>query len=184
MLKEFAEQDMIEQIVLLDKIKDAGRIDLLPELMALYATPRHDRAVDEIVYHTLFALLGQDQQAVLAALAHPAERVRLVAVRRAGQDQVPGALVILTEQLRTTMGAETLAATITAVCQYADPALTDLIVPFIDHDDEVVAASAMHGLVALHGEAGREALLALLARQGSGADALKRAQALSCLKSG
>jgi hypothetical protein len=179
MLRDFSAKDMIEQIVLLDEIKESGRTDLLPELMALYATPQHDQAVDEIIYHTLFALLAQDHEAVKAGLRHPAERVRLVAVRRAGEDLVPGALTILVEQLQTPMAPETLASTIKAVSQYGVPALTELIVPFIDHDDEAVAASAMHGLVALHGASGREALLALLDK--NGASALKRAQALSCL---
>lgn len=180
MLRGFSDKDMIEQIVLLDEIKDSGRVDALPGLMELYATPHHDTAVDEMVYHTLFALLALAHESVILALGHPAERVRLVAVRRAGEDRVPGALTILVEQLSAPMASETLAATIKAVSQYGVPALTELIVPFIDHDDDTVAASAMHALVALHGEAGHEALLALLDK--NRANALKRAQALSCLQ--
>lgn len=186
MLSGFSDKDMIEQIVMLDEIKDSGRTEALPGLMELYARPLTDQAVDEMVYHTLFELLARDHEAVIAGLRHPAERVRLVAVRRAGEDRVPAARSILIEQLQTTMEPETLAATINSLSQYADPALVELITPFIDHEDHAVAASAMHGVVALHGESGRSALQEMIERKeqetsACGVCSLKRAQAMSCL---
>lgn len=153
MLRGFAGKDMIEQIVMLEEIKDNGRVDLLPDLMELYATPQADLAVDEIVYHTLFALLGRDTNALVNALGHGSPRVRLVAVRRAGEDQPPAALPILLDQLKTTAQAELLTAIIFAVSQYHDPALSEALAPFAYHSDDTVAAFAREALEELDDKA-------------------------------
>ena len=182
MLRDFLARDMVEQITLLEEIKESGRHEALPALAELYATPHADQAVDESVYHTLFALLARDGAAVVDCLRHPAERVRLVAVRRAGVDLVPEAKAVLVEQLRTASRPEVLAATIKAVGQFDDPELADLIAPLIDHDDDMVAVEAMQVLVGLKGEAGRRSLQHLVARlsaeAGNGRGSLKLAEAV------
>ena len=155
MLREFNDKDMIEQIVILDEIKESGRIDLLPDLMSLYATPHADQAVEEVIYHTLFALLAKAPDAVIAGLRHSSARVRLVAIHRAGDDQTPAALPILIEQLQTTMNPESLAAIIKALGQFHDPALTGRITPFVNHADDTVAAFARQALESLNNDSER-----------------------------
>lgn len=152
MLRGFNDKDMIEQIVLLDEIKQAGRIDLLPDLMDLYASPHADQAVEEVIYHTLFTILAKAPDAVIAGLRHASERVRLVAVHRAGDDQLRAALPILVEQLQMTTNPESLAAIIKALGQFHDPALTGLITPFVTHTDDTVAAFARQALDPLSGD--------------------------------
>jgi len=149
MLRKFNEKDMIEQIVMLDAIKEAGRVDLLPDLMDLYATPHADQAVEEVIYHTLFTLLAKAPDTVIAGLRHASERVRLVALHRAGDDRIQAARPILVEQLQTTMSPEFLAAIIKALGQFHDPALTGLITPFVNHADDTVAAFARQALDSL-----------------------------------
>ena len=182
MLRDFLDRDMIEQITLLEEIQMSGRNELLPALVDLYATPHADQAVDESVYHALFALLAKDGAAVVACLRHPAERVRLVAMRRAGVDLVPEAKAVLVEQLRTASRPEVLAATIKAVGLFDDPRLADLIAPLIDHGDDMVAVAAMQALVGLKGEEGRQSLQPLVVRlsaeAGNGRGSLKLAEAV------
>ena len=182
MLRDFLDRDMVEQITLLEEIQMSGRIEVLPALAELYATPHADQAVDESVYHALFALLANDGAAVVACLRHPAERVRLVAVRRAGVDLVPEAKDVLVEHLRTASRPEVLAATVKAVGRFDDPGLAPLIAPLIDHGDDMVAVAAMQALVGLKGEAGRQSLRHLVARlsaeAGGGRGSLKLAAAV------
>ncbi len=163
MLRDFLEKDMIEQITLLEEFKTSGRRDVLPALMDLYATPHADQAVDESIYHALFALLAGDGAAVAVGLRHPAERVRLVAVRRAAEDRMPEAKEILVEQLRTARRPELLAAVIMALGRFDDPGLAGLIAPLIEHGDDMVALEAMQVLVGLKGEEGRQCLQHLVA---------------------
>jgi len=152
MLEGFNDKDMILQIVTLDEIKGAGRIDLLPELMNLYATPHADQAVEEVIYHTLFTLLAKAPDAVISGLRHSSERVRQVATRRAGDDRIPAALPILIEQLQITANPESLSAIINALSQFSDPTLAEKITPFVSHADDTVAAFARQALESLsHG---------------------------------
>jgi HEAT repeat protein len=146
MLKGFNELDTIAQIVMLDTIKDTDRVDLLPDLMDLYATPQPDQAVEEIVYYTLFTLLAQAPDATLIGLRHPAERVRLLAIQRAGEDQLPAALPILVQQLQTAMSPAVLDAIIMALSKFHGPDLRRLLTPFLNHEDDMVAAFAQQAL--------------------------------------
>jgi len=146
MLQGFSDKDTIDQIVLLDTIKDTGRVDLLPDLMDLYATPHPDQAVEEIVYYTLVTLLRQAPEALLRGLRHPSERVRLVAIQCGGEEQLPAVFPILVEQLRGTPSPEYLGAIILALSHFHDPALPALIAPFVNHEDDTVAAYARQAM--------------------------------------
>ncbi|MEJ2032383.1 MAG: hypothetical protein P8Y63_04975 [Deltaproteobacteria bacterium] len=69
-LKDFVQKDMIGQITLLEKVKEGGREETLPALLALYAEPLPNQAVDEMVYHTLFEMLATAEKQTVAALRH------------------------------------------------------------------------------------------------------------------
>lgn len=149
MLQGFTEKDTMAQIVILDEIAESDRIDLLPILIELYATPQADQAVEEVAYHTLFTLMAKAPAAILAGLRHPSARVRLVAMRRAAEDQLPAALPILFEQLQATTDTEALAAIIETLGQFRAPGLSDRIAPFAFHTDDTVAAFARQALDSL-----------------------------------
>ncbi|MDA8163596.1 MAG: HEAT repeat domain-containing protein [Desulfobacteraceae bacterium] len=144
-LKDFAGKDMIEQIMLLEEIKESGRREAVPALVALYAEPLADQAVDEMVYHTLFDLLAADEEQTIAALGHQSPRVRLLAVRRAGESGFRGALPVLLEILPAAE-SEVLAETIRALARFRDPAVVDALLPFLRHPDYAVCAWAMRAL--------------------------------------
>lgn len=146
MLQGFSDKDTIDQIVLLDTIKDSGRIDLLPDLMDLYATPHPDQAVEEIVYYSLVTLLRQAPEAILRGLRHPSQRVRLVAIQCGGEEQIAAAFPVLVEQLQAEVSPEFLGAIILALSHFHDPTLPALIAPFVHHPDDTVAAYARQAL--------------------------------------
>ena len=73
LLKDFAQKDMIEQIICLDEIKESRLVEAIPGLWNLYANPLGDQAVDEMVYHTIFDLLAGREQVTIADVRKHAE---------------------------------------------------------------------------------------------------------------
>ncbi|MCK5438250.1 MAG: hypothetical protein KAI90_09550, partial [Desulfobulbaceae bacterium] len=67
-LSDFLNKDMIEQITILDEIKEAGQTDVIPELSDLLANPTGDLAVDEMIYHTMFDMLDGQDDRIIAGL--------------------------------------------------------------------------------------------------------------------
>lgn len=162
MLQGFADKDMIEQITLLDELVESGQAEAVPALLELYATPMADQAVDEMVYHTLYALLAGRPAAVAEGLRSAAGRVRLLAVRRAAADGDAQVLPALVELLTSCRDQELLAEIIRALGSFQEPSLTGRLLPFLTHDDAVVAAWTMNSLVQLNSPAGRAALQELV----------------------
>lgn len=162
LLKDFAQKDMIEQIVCLDEIKESKLVDAIPGLWSLYANPLGDQAVDEMVYHTLFDLLAGREQEIIAGLEHEATAVRLMCVRRAtdgGSAALKDALVKL---LGSKPANELIAEVIRALGSYKDAELTDILLPYLKHEDYSVVAWAMRDLAAIHDLRVRDALMAMV----------------------
>lgn len=144
-LKDFGQKDMIEQITLLEEVKESGSREAVPALLALYAEPLPDQAVDEMVYHTLFEMLAADEEQTVAALHHSSPRVQLLAVRRAGESRFQKALSVLLGMLASA-DSEVLAEAIRALGQFQDPAVVDGLLPLLSHPDYAVTAWAMRAL--------------------------------------
>jgi hypothetical protein len=146
LLKDFAQKDMIEQIVCLDEIKESKVVDAIPGLWNLYANPLGDQAVDEMIYHTLFELLAGREQEIVAGLEHDSAAVRLMCIRRAadgGSSVLKDALVKL---LGSAPANELVAEVIRALGSYKDAGLTDILLPYLKHEDYSVVAWAMRDL--------------------------------------
>ncbi|MFA7383404.1 MAG: HEAT repeat domain-containing protein [Desulfurivibrionaceae bacterium] len=153
---------MIEQIVCLDEIKEAGMVDAIPDLWDLYTNPLADQAVNEMVYHTLFDLLAGREQEIIAGLTHAEEGVRILCVRRAadgGSSTLQDALVKL---LGSVTANELIAEIIRALASYKDAGLTEILLPYLSHEDYSVLAWAMHSLVEIHDLRVRDALMAMV----------------------
>ncbi|MHB1013950.1 MAG: response regulator [Desulfurivibrionaceae bacterium] len=162
LLKDFAQKDMIEQIVYLDEIKESRSVEAIPSLLNLYANPLGDQAVDEMVYHTLFDLLAGREQEIIAGLAHESEAVRLICIRRAadgGSSALKDALVKL---LAAVSGNELVSEIIRALSSYKDTGLTGILLPYLKHEDYSVVAWAMRGLTGIHDLKFRDALMAMV----------------------
>ncbi|MDH5298710.1 MAG: HEAT repeat domain-containing protein [Desulfobulbaceae bacterium] len=154
----FAQKDMIEQITVLDEIREQRQGEAVPQLMDLYATPMGDQAVDEMVYHTLFELLADRAEDILAGLGHGSKRVRLLCIRQAGQTSLAAAKPVLVQRLAVEQDAELIGEVVRALGKMGDPGLIAILLPYLDHEDYSVAAWAMQALVDIGGDAARHAL--------------------------
>lgn len=157
-LNGFSQKDMIEQISILDEIKEKSQVEAVPQLFELYATPVGDQAVDEMVYHTLFELLVGREADILAGLQHASPRVRLLCIRQAGATALAAARSALEERLQAGESAEIIGEVVRALGNFKDPSLLEVLVPYLRHDDSSVAAWTMQALVAIGGPASRDAL--------------------------
>ena len=185
-LKDFARQDMVQQIMLLEEIKDSRELEMIPELMAIYAKPVLDQAVDEILYHNLFELLAGQTGEIASALGGDSPRLQTLAVRRAGEDGQAEVLPSLTTLLHQTTDPEMISEIVRAMGGFRDPSLTGILLPYLPHEDEAVAAWTMNSLVALGDPVGRVALESMMTEgaksvRSSGICDLKTAQAIGSI---
>ncbi len=149
-LSDFLNKDMIEQITILDGIKAAGQTDVIPELSDLLANPTGDPAVDEMIYHTMFDMLDGQDDRIIAGLNHESDKVRLLCIRRAGENAPASALQVLLNMLEANRDDDDLVGEIIrALGNYKDPALVDTLMPFLESGNATVAAWAMQSLMEL-----------------------------------
>jgi len=185
-LKDFAAKDMIEQISLLDELRQAGNREAVPALMELYANPLGDQAVDEMVYHTLFDLLAGEYELIKQGMAHPSNSVRLLCVRRAAEEVAPELKPALVDLLAETHSIELAGEIIRALSGYRDSTLADTLAPFLNHEDYTVVAWAIRALTSMGGEANRDLLVSLIeksedVREGATGCDLRVAMAIEAL---
>jgi len=162
LLTDFAQKDMIEQIICLDEIKESGLAEAIPDLWELYANPLGDQAVDEMVYHTLFDLLAGREQEIIAGLEHESEAVRLMCVRRAADGGSPALKDALVRLLGSGPSNEMISEIIRALTNYKDAGLTEILMPYLKHEDSSVVAWAMRSLSGMHDLRVRDALMAMV----------------------
>lgn len=162
LLKDFSKKDMIEQITILDEIKEAKQAEAVPSLLDLYANPLGDQAVDEMVYHTLFDLLAGQEQQIVSGLQHPSTAVQLLCVRRAAEDKSDSVKDALISLLASKTESEFTSEIIRALANYKDPALVDVLLPYLKHEDYAVVAWAMKALADLHDAKVRDALMSMV----------------------
>ena len=162
LLKDFAQKDMIEQIVCLDEIKETKLVDAIPGLWDLYANPLGDQAVDEMIYHTLFDLLAGREQEIISGLEHKSEAVRLMCIRRAADGGSTALKDALVKLLGSAPGNELVAEIIRALGSYKDGDLTEILLPYLKHEDYSVVAWAMRGLAGIHDLKVRDALMSMI----------------------
>ncbi|MBU2538389.1 MAG: response regulator [Proteobacteria bacterium] len=162
LLKDFAQKDMIEQIVCLDEIKESRLVEAIPALLDLYANPLGDQAVEEMIYHTLFDLLVGREQDIIAGLGHASEAVRLMCIRRAADGGSPALKDALVTLLDSASQNEIVSEVIRALGSYKDTGLTKILLPYLKHDDYSVVAWTMRTLVGVHDLQVRDALMTLI----------------------
>lgn len=162
LLKDFAQKDMIEQIICLDEIKESRLVEAIPGLWNLYANPLGDQAVDEMVYHTIFDLLAGREQEIIAGLEHQAAAVRLLCIRRAADGGSAALQAALVKLLGSATDNELVSEIIRALCNFKDAGLVDILLPYLKHDDYSVVAWAMRSLAATHDPKVCNALMALV----------------------
>ena len=151
-LKNFDKLDMVEQMMILDNIKETEDKQAIPGLMEMYGAKKCDQATHEMLYHTLFALLEGDAEALTAGLQHPEERVKLLAVRRAKKPPLEAILPMLLQLLSRDQEPQILEETIRTLAAYDSDDLLEELIPFLFHDNEVIIAAAMNALVATGNE--------------------------------
>lgn len=175
-LDDFVNKDMIEQITLLDEIKENRQIDALDGLLELCANPLGDQAVDEMIYHCLFDLLAGQDEALVAGLNHESPAVQLICVRRAvdgGSTELKTALLSL---LETSSDGEIIGEVVRALVGFKDPELVDILLPFLSYEDCGVVAWTMQGLTQMQLPKVRDALMELVRQSAAVTDI----EALGC----
>ncbi|MCK5403695.1 MAG: response regulator [Desulfobulbaceae bacterium] len=161
-LKDFFRKDMIEQITILDEIRESGRQDAVSALMDLYVDPLPDQAVDEMVYHTLFELMAGQENATISGLRHTSPRVRMLSVRRAAEESFEAVKPVLLSLLESTDDADLIQEVIRGLRNYDDPSLAPVLLPYLDHEDCSVVAWAMNVLGDLEAPEYRQTLMQIV----------------------
>ncbi|MCB2183231.1 MAG: response regulator [Desulfobulbaceae bacterium] len=157
-LQNFQDKNMIEQIMILDEIRESGQGQAISALFDIYSSPLPDTAVDEMVYHALISLLRDDHAQILAGFNHEALRVKLLCIKAAGENGVSAALDPLKKMLESCSGdIEFLTEVVRALSRLDDPALFDVLLPYMKHEDATVAGLAMEK-ASNSGEPGRDSL--------------------------
>ncbi len=170
-LKDFTQKDMIEQITILDEIKESRQVEALPQLFELYGNPLGDQAVNEMVYHTLFDLLAGQEKYIVEGLKNDSREVRLLCIRRAGEEAAEELKPALLDLLKTTEEPELLSEVIRALDKYRDPGLIETLLPYLQHEDYPVVAWTMHVLVDAADNKVRDALKDMVETSGEMKDA-------------
>lgn len=163
-LQDFRQKDMIEQITLLDQIKESGDAAAIPALFELYANPLGDHAVNEMVYHALFGLLAGQHDRIKEGLNHDSNAVQLLAVRRAAEEAAGALKAPLVALLGKTHSIELAGEIIRALAQYQDATLVDTLLPYLKHEDYTVVAWAMRALINMNTPAVRDILIDLISK--------------------
>lgn len=145
--QDFTGKDMIEQIGILEDIRQGRDIASLPALLHLYAEPLCDKAVDEMIYYTIARLLDADTELILGALSQTSPRIKMLAVRKVHEKPFPEAREVLAGMLQSEKDSQLLGEILRALGKYGDEALVDELLPFLEHDDYVVVGWTIEALV-------------------------------------
>ncbi len=151
-LKDFDKLDMIEQMTILDEIKETKDKSTIPDLLEIYALKKCDQATHEMLYHTLFDLMAGDAEAMTVGLRHPARRVKILAVRRAKKPPVTVILPLLLELLQRDQEPQILEETLRTLAVYDNENLLEKLIPFLFHENEIIIAAAMNALISTGNE--------------------------------
>lgn len=145
-LHDFAQKDMIEQITILEEIKEVSSAEVVGRLLDLHANPLGDQPIDEMIYHTLFDLLAGRENEIMAGLRHNSMAVRLLCVRRAGDETTDTVKSALINLLKDENDFEVIGETIRALGKFDDSGLLDILQPYLQHDDYTVVTWTMRTL--------------------------------------
>lgn len=165
LLENFGTMSLIEQITFLEEAREARTTAAIPDLMALYGEPGKDPVLEEILNSTLYALLSGQEEVVSGGLTHPNQRLQLLCIRRAGEDQMAGLKERLVAMLGNAGNMEVLAEVVRAVGNYEDPGLVQHLLPFLRHPDYAAMGWAMDALIRIGGEQVRDAFLDIVREQ-------------------
>ncbi len=151
-LKDFEKLDMIEQMTILDDIKETKNKQAIPTLLELFAAKKCDQATYEMLYHTLFELLEGNTEALTLGLRQPEVWVKLLCIRRAKKPRVDAILPMLLKLLRRDQDPQILEETIRTLAVYNNNDLLEELIPFLFHVNELIIAAAMNALIATGNE--------------------------------
>jgi HEAT repeat protein len=161
-LKGFTDKDMLEQMVILDDIKEGGKKEAIPGLIDLLAAKKCEQATHEMIYHTLFSLMKDEEEWIRAGIRHPSYRIQLLSVRRAMKSGTRAAIPELSELLRASTDPEVIGAIIMALGSFKDPDMIDILCPYLFHPDPTVLSRTMEALAGIENTDVREILFDLI----------------------
>lgn len=161
-LKNFTEKDMLEQMVILEEIKETGQKEAIPEMFELLAGKKCDQATHEMLYHTLFELMEGEEEAIKTGISHPSFRVKLLSIRRCRKSGLTSVVPLLIETLQTTTDTEITGEIIMALGSFKDPALINTLRPFLFHPEPSIVSWTMEALAGLEDDLIKEIMMDLI----------------------
>ncbi|MFH1217796.1 MAG: HEAT repeat domain-containing protein [Pseudomonadota bacterium] len=161
-LEDFIQKDMMEQIALLDGIKEKGQKEAIPQLLQLLAEKKCEQATHEMIYHTLFSLMEGDTAAIKAGIRHPSHRVQLLSIRRCRKSHLAEAKDELIQTLRESSDTEMTGEIIMTLGSFKDPALIDTLCSFLFHPDPTILSWTMEALTGIETDEIRDILIDLI----------------------
>ncbi len=161
-LKNFVEKDMIEQMVILESLKDSREKEAIGELFELLAQKKCDQATHEMIYHTLYDLMENDAAAIINGIQHHSYRVQLLSIRRCRKSQLVSVIPELIDALRQSSNTEITGEIIMTLGSYKDPKIIDILCPYLFYNDPGIVSCTMEALVGMENEEVREILIDLI----------------------
>lgn len=142
---------MVEQVVVLEDIKERDLVRYLPDLLKIYSAAECDDAVDEMLYHTIFSLLDHREDDILDGMENQDRRIRQLCIRKAA-DVTPNRVKDrLVQELDEGEDQEMVSEIIRALSYYKDPELIPVFERYLDHDDPAIVSWAEDGLEFIRG---------------------------------
>ena len=161
-LENFVAKDMMEQMVILEEIKEKDQKDAIPELFELLAEKKCDQATHEMIYHTLFDLMKGDEQAIISGIRHPSFRIQLLSIRRCRRSGLSAVIPALSDLLQASSDTEVIGEIIMTLGSYKEPGLIDTLKPYLLHEDASIQSWTMEALAGIETEKVRDILIDLI----------------------
>jgi HEAT repeat protein len=161
-LERFTEKDMLEQMAILEDIKEAGKKELLPELFDLLAEKKCEQATHEMIYHTLSSLMQGDEEKIKEGIRHSSYRVQLLSIRCCRKAVTVSAMPELIELLSESDNTEVIGEIIMTLGTFKDPTLIDILCPYLFHPDPTILSWTMEALTGMENEEVRDILIDLI----------------------
>lgn len=145
-LKNFTQKDILEQLDILDHINKAQQKETISDLFELLAGKKCQQATHEMIYHTLFSLMKDDEESIRKGILHPSFRVKLLSIRRCRKSKTASAVPELVQILETSDDMEVIGEIIVTLGSFKDPDLLPILRPYLFHTDPSVVSWAMEAL--------------------------------------
>lgn len=142
-LADFSSKGFVQRVLVLEEIEQANRVDLIPGLFTILATPELDDATGHAVGDTLRALLARSPADVVTGLSSPDRSVRALCVQVAAASPDPIHAPALTKLAADETDPEALLQLLSALAPHRSDEALALVRRYASHSDPFVSAHSL-----------------------------------------